>query len=107
MATDGGPLPDYLEPALQVVFVGFNPGERSARTGHHYAGPGNLFWKLLHAAGLTPEPLTWRDDWHDALGNPPAPLKQLRELAERGRAVAPQPRPKGRPGREPRTLQSL
>ena len=38
------PLPDYLAPGLKVVFVGFNPGETSARRGHYYAYPGNRFW---------------------------------------------------------------
>jgi TDG/mug DNA glycosylase family protein len=37
-----------------ILFVGINPGARSGKLGHHFAGPGNPFWKLLHAAGLTP-----------------------------------------------------
>ncbi len=56
------PLPDYLKPGLDLVFVGFNPGERSARLGHYYAGIGNLFWKSICAAGLAPEPLRFEDD---------------------------------------------
>lgn len=48
------PLPDYLRPGLQILFVGFNPGRRSGRVGHHYADPSNRFWSLLHRAGLTP-----------------------------------------------------
>ncbi|ETX07645.1 mismatch-specific DNA-glycosylase [Candidatus Entotheonella palauensis] len=55
-------LPDYLQPNLNLVFVGFNPGTRSARIGHYYAGPGNLFWPLLYETGLIPAPLTYRDD---------------------------------------------
>lgn len=47
------PLPDYLAPGLAVVFVGFNPGETSARLGHYYAYPGNRFYWLLWQAGLT------------------------------------------------------
>ncbi len=50
-------LPDYLKPGLDVVFVGFNPGERSARIGHYYAGRGNQFWNFLFESGLTPEKL--------------------------------------------------
>jgi len=46
-------LPDYLAPGLRVVFVGFNPGESSARVGHYYAYPGNRFYWLLWQAGLT------------------------------------------------------
>ena len=55
-------LPDYLEPNLHLVFVGFNPGTRSAQVGHYYAGPGNLFWPLLYETGLIASPLTYRDD---------------------------------------------
>lgn len=57
-------LPDYLQPNLNVVFVGFNPGTRSAKVGHYYAGPGNLFWPLLYETGLIPTPLSYRDDAH-------------------------------------------
>jgi TDG/mug DNA glycosylase family protein len=33
-------------------------GSASARRGHYYAGPGNEFWPLLYACGLTLELLT-------------------------------------------------
>jgi double-stranded uracil-DNA glycosylase len=55
-------LPDYLQPGLKVVFVGFNPGERSARIGHYYAGRGNQFWNLLYESGLVREKLRPEDD---------------------------------------------
>jgi len=55
-------LPDHLRRGLKLVIVGFNPGERSARVGHYYAGRGNLFWPLLYEAGLVPEPLEYEDD---------------------------------------------
>lgn len=55
-------LPDYLQPGLRLVFVGFNPSIRAAAVGHYYAGPGNLFWPLLYEAGLLPEPLTYAQD---------------------------------------------
>ena len=55
-------LPDHLRSELRILFVGINPGLRSAALGHHYAGPSNRFWKLLYAANLVPEPLTYRDD---------------------------------------------
>jgi TDG/mug DNA glycosylase family protein len=42
--------------------VGINPSLTSAAVGHHFAGPGNPFWRLLGAAGLVPEPLTYVDD---------------------------------------------
>src|SRR5262245_65923107 len=55
-------LPDYLQPGLRLVFVGFNPSMRSAAVGHYYAGPGNLFWPLLYESGLLAEPLTYAED---------------------------------------------
>lgn len=55
-------LPDYLRPELKLVFVGFNPGERSARIGHYYAGRGNQFWNFLFESGLTPIRLSPEDD---------------------------------------------
>ncbi|KAI0402866.1 DNA glycosylase [Xylaria palmicola] len=48
------PLPDVLAPGLLVLFIGLNPGVRTAREGHAYAHPSNLFWRLLHTSGLTP-----------------------------------------------------
>lgn len=56
------PLPKYLKPNLCVLFVGFNPGERSAQIGHYYGHPGNRFWWLLHQSGLTPRLLKPEED---------------------------------------------
>lgn len=47
---------------LDVLFVGINPGVRSALTGHHFAGHSNRFWKLLYESRLVPEPVTFEDD---------------------------------------------
>lgn len=47
-------LPDAVADNLLVLFVGLNPGIRTARTGHAYSHPSNLFWKLLHSGGVTP-----------------------------------------------------
>ncbi len=55
-------LPDLLRPGLDLVFVGINPGEQSARRGHYYAHPGNAFWRLLSASGLTPREVQPGDD---------------------------------------------
>jgi len=55
-------LPARLCPRPRILFVGINPSLTSARVGHHFAGPGNPFYRLLHAAGLVPEPLTFVDD---------------------------------------------
>jgi double-stranded uracil-DNA glycosylase len=45
-----------------VLLVGINPGLRSGTVGHHFAGNGNPFWRLLHAAKLTPVLLAYADD---------------------------------------------
>ncbi len=45
-----------------MLFVGINPGVRSAVTGHHFAGYSNRFWKLLHESRLVPEQISYRDD---------------------------------------------
>lgn len=55
-------LTDRIAPGVRVLFVGINPGVRSAETGHHFAGPSNRFWKLLWESGLVPEPITHTDD---------------------------------------------
>ena len=55
-------LPARLCARPRILFVGINPSLRSAEVGHHFAGPGNPFWRLLHAARLVEEPLTYADD---------------------------------------------
>ena len=47
---------------MRVLFVGINPGMRSAAIGHHFAGPSNRFWKLLFESRLVPEPIGTEDD---------------------------------------------
>ena len=56
-------LPDHVRPDLISVFVGTNPGLRSAQIGHYFAGRGNMFWRLLHEAGFTPKRLTPECDY--------------------------------------------
>src|SRR5262245_41124824 len=55
-------LTDRLARNLVVLFVGINPGVRSAMTGHHFAGYSNRFWKLLWESRLVPEPITFEHD---------------------------------------------
>ena len=62
MLADFKRLPDRVRPPVRVLFVGINPGVRSAETGHHFAGPSNRFWKLLYASGVVPEPITHEGD---------------------------------------------
>ena len=56
------PLPDRLAPGLRVLFVGINPGIRSAALGRHFAGYSNRFWKLLYDSKLVPEAIGAEDD---------------------------------------------
>ena len=58
----GQGLRDRIAPGVRVLFVGINPGIRSAETGHHFAGYSNRFWKLLFESKLVPEPIDWRAD---------------------------------------------
>lgn len=62
MTDPAKPVPDCVAPGLRILFVGINPGTRSGETGHHFAGPSNLFWKLLHESELTPARLRPEDD---------------------------------------------
>src|SRR5262245_26678989 len=55
-------LKDRIRPGLRVLFVGINPGVRSAITRHHFAGYSNRFWKLLSESRLAPESITYEDD---------------------------------------------
>jgi thymine-DNA glycosylase len=55
-------LPDAIKENLLVLFVGLNPGIQTARSGHAYAHPSNLFWKLLYSSGVTPRPCRAEED---------------------------------------------
>ena len=55
-------LADCTLPNGKILFVGINPGLRSGEIGHHFAGKGNPFWRLLHAARLTPVELRPEED---------------------------------------------
>jgi double-stranded uracil-DNA glycosylase len=56
------PLRDCIRRPVRVLFVGINPGVRSALTGHHFAGYSNRFWKLLYESRLVPEAITHEQD---------------------------------------------
>jgi TDG/mug DNA glycosylase family protein len=58
----GQVLRDAVRPGLRVLFVGINPGMRSAAIGHHFAGYSNRFWRLLFESGLVAERLRAEDD---------------------------------------------
>ena len=55
-------LRPIVGPELDVLFVGINPGLRSAEVGHNFARPGNRFYPALRAAGFTPRLLAPEED---------------------------------------------
>ena len=61
-AARGRMIPDVLGSDLDVVFVGINPGLWSGAVGHHFARPGNRFWKALHGSGFTERLLSPLED---------------------------------------------
>ena len=52
-AATGKTVPDIIAPDLHILFCGINPSLYSAAVGHHFARPGNRFWRSLYAAGFT------------------------------------------------------
>src|SRR6266446_7060567 len=58
----GKTVPDVIASGLRVLFCGINPGLYSAAVGHHFAGPGNLFWSTLFTTGFTPRLFTAFDE---------------------------------------------
>jgi double-stranded uracil-DNA glycosylase len=61
-AATGRTVPDVIAPGLAVLFVGINPGLYSGAVGHHFARPGNRFWKALASSGFTPMVLSPFDE---------------------------------------------
>src|SRR2546421_2223398 len=52
-AARGATVADVIAPDLRILFCGINPSLYSAAVGHHFARPGNRFWRTLHLAGFT------------------------------------------------------
>ena len=56
-------LEDLTKPGLPLIIYGMAVGDRSAAERAYYAHPGNRFWKVIHATGLTRlliAPKDWR-----------------------------------------------
>ncbi|MCW2922374.1 MAG: mug [Thermoleophilia bacterium] len=49
----GGHVPDLIRADLDVLLSGINPSLWSVAVGHHFARPGNRFWRALADAGFT------------------------------------------------------
>lgn len=83
-------LNDAIGPGLICLFVGLNPGLRTAQTGHAYSHPTNLFWRLLHSSGCTTRRCAPEEDQDlprlFALGNTNIVARPTRNQAELSRA---------------------
>lgn len=53
LAAEGKTVRDVIAPGLEILFCGINPGLYTAAVGHHFARPGNRFWKALYESGFT------------------------------------------------------
>ena len=52
-AARGKRVPDVIASGLDVLLCGINPGLYSGAVGHHFARPGNRFWKALEGSSFT------------------------------------------------------
>lgn len=57
-----GRLKDVVVIEPRLLLVGINPGLLSGARGHHFAGNGNPFWRLLYESRLIPRPLGYEQD---------------------------------------------
>ncbi len=57
------PLRDVSTARPRILLIGINPSLKSEAVGHHFAGPGNPFWRLMYAAKLVPVALTHEQDY--------------------------------------------
>ncbi len=98
-------LRDVVVHRPKLLLVGINPGLRSSSEGHHFAGNGNPFWRLLHAARIVREPLTYHEDQKLALEGIaltnlcPRPTRSAAELTRRNRRRPPNARAQDREAR--------
>lgn len=49
----GSTVPDLISEQVRLLFVGINPGLRTAAVQAHFAPRGNRFWPALYRAGIT------------------------------------------------------
>lgn len=83
VAARGATVPDVFGAELRVLFCGINPSLYSAAVGHHFARPGNRFWKALHESGFTERLLSPYED-----GTLPASGIGITNLVARATAAA-------------------
>jgi double-stranded uracil-DNA glycosylase len=62
-AAHGKTVQDIIVPGLKVLFCGINPSLYTAAVGHHFARPGNRFWRTLYVSGFTDRLLSPFEDY--------------------------------------------
>jgi TDG/mug DNA glycosylase family protein len=75
VAFRGSSLPDLIGPGVRLLFVGVNPGLRSAAVQAQFAFRGNRFYRALQGAGIVDRPIDASDGFRD---------KDKAHLIERG-----------------------
>jgi TDG/mug DNA glycosylase family protein len=61
----GAEVPDLVGPGTRLLFVGINPGLRTAATQTHFGNPVNRFYPALLRAGIIEEPVDVTDPMTD------------------------------------------
>jgi TDG/mug DNA glycosylase family protein len=61
----GAEVPDLVGPEIRLLFVGINPGLRTAATQTHFGNPVNRFYPALLRAGIVEEPIDVTDPMTD------------------------------------------
>jgi TDG/mug DNA glycosylase family protein len=61
----GVEVPDLVGPGTRLLFVGINPGLRTAAIQTHFGNPVNRFWPALSLAGILAEPVDVTDPMTD------------------------------------------
>ena len=55
-------LPDHLREGLDILFVGLNPSQYSAKVGHYFANPRNRFWPAFNLSRLVTRQVSAEED---------------------------------------------
>ncbi|KAF3490612.1 uracil DNA glycosylase [Arthroderma uncinatum] len=83
-------LRDSTPENLVLLLIGVNPGIMTGQTGHAYAHPSNLYWRLLHSSGITsfrhPPSDTYRMPELYSIGNTNIVVRPTRDASQLSKA---------------------
>ncbi|KAK2865093.1 hypothetical protein FQN49_003921 [Arthroderma sp. PD_2] len=83
-------LQDSIPDDLVLLLIGVNPGIMTGQTGHAYAHPTNLYWRLLHSSGITsfrhPPSDTYRMPELYCIGNTNIVVRPTRDASQLSKA---------------------